>query len=85
MKVKLLVPICGPDGSFKAGDEPDLAESIAMGLITGGYAEALEPFSVVEELKAGEPDEPEDDNAANDGTNDTDGSEATPKSGRKRR
>ena len=42
MKVKLFVPICGPDGSFQAGDEPDLGDATAEGLISGGYAESLE-------------------------------------------
>ena len=42
MKVKLLVPICGPDGSFKAGDEPDLPEALAKALIKDGHAESSE-------------------------------------------
>ena len=42
MKVKLNVPICGPAGSFKAGDEPDLPEALAKALIKDGHAESLE-------------------------------------------
>ena len=43
IRVKLLVPICGPAGSFKAGDEPDLPEALAKALIKDGHAESLEP------------------------------------------
>lgn len=42
MKVKLLVPICGPAGSFKAGDEPDLPEALAKVLVKDGHAESLD-------------------------------------------
>ena len=42
MKVKLLVPICGPAGSFKAGDKPDLPEALAKALIKDGHAISLE-------------------------------------------
>jgi len=42
MKVKLSIPICCPDGSFKSGDEPNLSEAIAKGLIEAGYAVSLE-------------------------------------------
>lgn len=48
MKVKLLKAICCPDGSFQAGDEPDLTDAIAKGLISGGYAELLEVEKPVE-------------------------------------
>ena len=41
-KVKLLVPICGPEGSFKAGDKSDLSEALAKALIKDGHAESLE-------------------------------------------
>ena len=42
VRVKLLVPICGPEGSFKAGDKPDLSEALAKALIKDGHAESLE-------------------------------------------
>ena len=48
MKVKLLVPICCPDGSFDIGDEPDLSDAIAEGLKSGGYAESLKVKKPVE-------------------------------------
>ena len=48
MRVRLLVPICGPNGSFKAGDTPDLPESLAEALTKNGHAEAIE----VEELES---------------------------------
>ena len=50
MKVKLLVPICGPDGSFKAGDKPDLPETLAKALIKDGHAEQIieETVTIVE-------------------------------------
>ena len=49
MKVKLLVPICGPDGSFKAGDEPDLPEALAKALVKDGHAESFEVAKTAEE------------------------------------
>lgn len=42
MKVKLLVPICGPCGSFTAGSEVDLPEVLASALIKDGHAVSLE-------------------------------------------
>lgn len=42
MKVKLFRPIYCPDGSFRAGEEPNLTDAIAKGLIDGGYAKSLE-------------------------------------------
>ena len=42
MRVKLLVPICGPDGSFKAGDEPNLPEALAKTLVKDGHAKMIE-------------------------------------------
>ena len=50
MKVKLLVPICGPDGSFKAGDEPDLPEALTKALVKDGNAEQIieETVTIVE-------------------------------------
>lgn len=44
MKVKLLVPICGPCGSFTAGSEVDLPEVLASALIKDGHAISLEVF-----------------------------------------
>lgn len=77
MKVKLLKAICCPHGSFQAGDEPDLDDATAKGVIDGGYAEELK-------AEVGESDGPESDNTAGDGTHDTDGSETVPKGRRKR-
>ena len=57
-KVKLLVPICGPVGSFKAGDKPDLPEALAKALIKDGHAESLEiktPEIKVEKLAGVKP------------------------------
>ena len=52
MKVKLFVPINCPDGSFRAGDKPDLTDSIAEGLIAGGYAELIEkPAEIFENVE----------------------------------
>lgn len=42
MKIKLLVPICGPEGNFKTGDEPDLSDVLAKALIKDGHAESLD-------------------------------------------
>ena len=75
MKVKLLKDICCPDGSFRAGDEPDLTENIANGLLGGGYAEAI--------TEDGDKIEHKNNNATSDGTTDTDGSKTAPKSRRK--
>ena len=50
MRVKLLVPICGPDGSFKAGDEPDLPEALAKTLVKDGHAKNLEIIEIKKEL-----------------------------------
>jgi len=48
MKVKLLVPICGPAGSFKKGDTPDLLGTLAKALIKDGHAIEVEK---IEEIK----------------------------------
>lgn len=42
MKVKLLVPICGPEGSFQAGADPDLSNVLAEALIKDGFAVSVE-------------------------------------------
>ena len=54
MKVKLLVPICGPNGSFKAGDEPRLPHALAKTLIKDGHAEAIKtvvPAEIIPEVE----------------------------------
>ena len=50
VRVKLLVPICGPEGSFKAGDKPDLPEALAKALIKDGHAKNLEIIEIKKEL-----------------------------------
>jgi len=47
MKVKLLVPICGPEGSFLPGDEPDLSEKLAKALIADRHAISLDVIAAV--------------------------------------
>lgn len=47
MIVELLVPICGPEGSFQIGDSPDLSEKLAMALVKDGHAKV-----VIDEIKA---------------------------------
>ena len=42
MKVKMLTRAAGPDWKASAGDELDLPLSVAAGLVSGGYAMALE-------------------------------------------
>ena len=42
MRVKLFVPVACPAGSFQTGAQVELPDAIAMGLINGGYAEALD-------------------------------------------
>jgi len=66
MKVKLLKEICCPEGSFVAGDEPDLLETTAIGLIDGGYAELL--------IEDGDEIETKSNNTTGDGANDIGGS-----------
>jgi hypothetical protein len=51
MKVRLTVPISGPNGTFKRGDEPDLPETLALSLIRDGHAidvaiQVKAPFAV---------------------------------------
>ena len=38
MKIKLLHPISGPEGTFKAGDEPELSELLTRSLLKDGHA-----------------------------------------------
>lgn len=42
MKIKLFVNIVGPMGRFEAGEEVDLPEEMAKGLLRERYAESLE-------------------------------------------
>ena len=42
MRVKMLTRAAGPDWRADAGDEIDLPLNVAAGLVSGGYAEALE-------------------------------------------
>lgn len=55
-RVKLLVPICGPEGSFQSGSEVDLSEKLAVALIKDKYAESLEkaPETKIEQPIAAE-------------------------------
>lgn len=58
MRVKMLTRAAGPDWKANAGDELDLPLNVAAGLVSGGYAEALEkgkPSSPVVETAAVEP------------------------------
>lgn len=57
MKVKLLVPICGPDGSFKAGDTPDLPDVLAKALVKDGHAETIEITQEIESVEEVKPEE----------------------------
>jgi len=75
MKIKLLKEICCPEGSFQIGDIVDLIESTAIGLLDGGYAEAI--------VEDGDKVEPENNNTSSDRTLDVDGSKTAPKSRRK--
>ena len=42
MRVKMLTRAAGPDWKADAGVEIDLPLNVAAGLVSGGYAEALE-------------------------------------------
>ena len=42
MRVKMLSRAAGPDWKASAGDELDLPLNVAAGLVSGGYAVALE-------------------------------------------
>ena len=42
MRVKMLTRAAGPDWKASAGDELDLPLNVAAGLVSGGYAVALE-------------------------------------------
>lgn len=42
MKVKILIPISGPNVLHKAGDMPDLPAKNAKALIKAGYAEKVD-------------------------------------------
>ena len=53
MKVKLNIPICGPDGSFAAGQEANISDATAKGLIEAGHASKI-PEIVVKAIIADE-------------------------------
>ena len=58
MRVKMLTRAAGPDWKANVGDELDLPLSVAAGLVSGGYAEALEkirPAPPIVETAAIEP------------------------------
>jgi hypothetical protein len=58
MKVKLLSPICGPEGSFAVGTCPDLSEALALALIRDGHAKNVgAPEPVAEPLEPAVADE----------------------------
>ena len=41
VQVKLSVPICGPEGTFKVGDVAFLSEPLAKALVKAGQAELI--------------------------------------------
>lgn len=47
MKVKLLVPICGPMGSFKIGEEVDLSIILAETLLKNKQAELVKEIEIL--------------------------------------
>ena len=53
VQIKLLVPICGPEGTFQAGDVPFLSEHLAKALVKAGHAElvGVVPVDVIPEVK----------------------------------
>ncbi|WP_337175383.1 hypothetical protein [Paludisphaera sp.] len=44
MKIRMLTILAGPGGCVDAGAEADVPLAMAIDLVSGGYAEALEPF-----------------------------------------
>jgi len=42
MKIKMLTTAAGPGGSMESGQEYDLPGSLALSLIDGGFAKAVE-------------------------------------------
>jgi len=57
IQVKLNVPICGPEGTFQAGDVVFLSEHLSKALVAAGQAELIGvvPAEIVPDVK----DEPE--------------------------
>jgi hypothetical protein len=53
IQVKLLVPICGPEGTFQAGDVAFLSEHLSKALVAAGQAELIGvvPVEVIPEVK----------------------------------
>ncbi len=82
VKVKMKATAAGPEGTFMAGQVYSVEDKQAKDFVEGGYAEALEPFPDIKkpsEPEEGEVSEPDSDNPAGDGADDTDGSETAPK------
>ena len=50
VNVKLNVPICGPEGTFKAGDLVFLSEALAKALVSQGHAEFVAREKAVVEV-----------------------------------
>jgi len=42
MKIKMLVPMSGPKGERRAGDELDIANAEAVRLLAAGFAERVD-------------------------------------------
>ena len=38
MRIKLLVPICGPEGNFKKDAEVELSDNLSKALVKDGHA-----------------------------------------------
>jgi hypothetical protein len=55
MKIKYKTRAAGPDGTWNIGDVADIPVDKARQLVTGGYAEALEPFPQAAPKPAPEP------------------------------
>jgi len=57
IQVKLNVPICGPEGTFQAGDVAFLSEHLSKALVAAGQAELIGvvPAEIVPDVR----DEPE--------------------------
>ena len=56
MEVKLLVPICGPEGSYKIGEEVNLSHFLAKALIRDKCAVSLEKDIPSEKVEIYEPE-----------------------------
>ena len=50
IQIKLLVPICGPEGTFKSGDIAFLSEPLVKALIAAGQAEFVAREKAVVEV-----------------------------------